>query len=406
MKYGKMSLALDLIARGRSFASIARDLEISDRSIYNWITWSRNGDPKMRFDWGGQEASFAEHLQNARAMAIAHLEALTIEQAEYFEEQVIYEGQEQFKLDPRMIGLSDDECQLCFGTKDRFLRTPDGSAIPLTVKRKGSDTARLRILEAHMKKYAAHSTSDINVNVGVTRLARPGDAAKQIKQAAPEPFAIEDKSTEEAKPTIVIGRPAETSEELAKWEKDGAFIPHGVEFEDAEGETTTVGGSAKPMEILANDTPLARELKEKHNSTLEKATDLAKLPPKMPPQVQVFPEHDPDGDDVVTGQPPSEAKPKPVAQSDDDLMQHPAYLEAMQRKADGLDGRNAVERQLMNGNLAVLRASRAGVDRTGTGGPDQSKLRAAKPGDPDFGNREPVAATVTTRQRPGRRIVV
>jgi hypothetical protein len=75
-------------------------------------------------------------------------------------------------------------------------------------------------------------------------------------------------------------------------------------------------------------------------------------------------------------------------------MQHPEYIEAQSRKAAGLDGRNARERQLMNGNTDILRGSRT-YDRVGSGGPDQSKLRAARPDDPDFGKREPISATVT-----------
>ena len=140
---------------------------------------------------------------------------------------------------------------ILFGTTDRYLSDENGAAIPLTGKRKGSDAARALILKAHYNKYADHSTQNINVEHRITRLARPGDAPKQItQQQEPEAFTVEDKTEDEAKPNIVIGRPAETSEELDKWAKGGEFIAHGVEFEAKDGTKAIVGGPAQPMEIL------------------------------------------------------------------------------------------------------------------------------------------------------------
>ena len=144
----------------------------------------------------------------------------------------------------------------------------------------------------------------------------------------------------------------------------------------------------------------------RHNATLAKNAELGKLPPKMPPQVQVFKPDDEFAEASTdnAARAAIEAAPAPRV-SEADLKQHPEYIEAMARVAQGLDGRNARERQLMSGNTDVLRPSRAEADHVGVGGPDPRLLKAPKPSDPDYGTRTPIVATVTTRVPLGRRVV-
>ena len=136
--HGKMVAVLDLIAGGNSIAEAARRLDIVSRTIFYWIQRSRNGHEKMVIEWGEWgSAPFHKHLDSAQAMAIALMRSEAESNSTIgFEEVVIFQGQVQYKLDPRKVGLDDDMCILLFGDTDRFLRNEKGEAIPLTVKRK------------------------------------------------------------------------------------------------------------------------------------------------------------------------------------------------------------------------------------------------------------------------------
>jgi hypothetical protein len=75
---------------------------------------------------------------------------------------------------PKLVGLSDAELTR-LGKVDRYERNPDGSLIPLTVRRKPSDQLVLKTLSAHFPRTygdkVAHHHSGI---IGVMQVGRDG----------------------------------------------------------------------------------------------------------------------------------------------------------------------------------------------------------------------------------------
>ena len=105
MDTNKMSAALDLLALGLSYSEVSRRLGLDRKTLFNWRVRSRKGDEKLMLEWGDfGPAQFEDHLKSADAMAFVHLESKAREAATVgFEEQVIFQGAEQFKLDRRQI---------------------------------------------------------------------------------------------------------------------------------------------------------------------------------------------------------------------------------------------------------------------------------------------------------------
>src|SRR5437764_8895387 len=68
-----------------------------------------------------------------------------------FDEVQTFQGKTCWKEDPRLAGLSDAEL-VRLGKTDRYERNPDGSLIPLTVRRKPSDQLVLKMLSAHFPR--------------------------------------------------------------------------------------------------------------------------------------------------------------------------------------------------------------------------------------------------------------
>ena len=93
-----------------------------------------------------------------------------------FDEVQIFQGKICWKEDPKLAGLSDEELARS-GHSDRFERNPDGSLIPLTVRRKPSDQLVLKMLASHFPRTYGdrvavdHQHSEI---IAVARLCRDG----------------------------------------------------------------------------------------------------------------------------------------------------------------------------------------------------------------------------------------
>jgi hypothetical protein len=65
-----------------------------------------------------------------------------------FDETQVFQGKVCWREDPKLAGLSDAELAR-LGKTDRYERNPDGSLVPLTVRRKPSDQLVLKMLSAH-----------------------------------------------------------------------------------------------------------------------------------------------------------------------------------------------------------------------------------------------------------------
>ena len=366
--HGKMVAVLDLIAGGNSIAEAARRLDIVSRTIFYWIQRSRNGHEKMVIEWGEWgSAPFHKHLDSAQAMAIALMRSEAESNSTIgFEEVVIFQGQVQYKLDPRKVGLDDDMCILLFGDTDRFLRNEKGEAIPLTVKRKPSDALVLRMLSANFSKFQERTRSDVNVNgvLGVMALPRPGDKIEQPKRITEksDEFTLEEVPSPEAlPPRIAIGRTAKNNAELEHWESSGEFKPHKVEFVSRDGASKMIGQEAKKPgaapaltaqgqgnpAIDRNDANLLRRALLDELPRDAEATAAAKdLPAQMPPSVPVFPQKDTIDD--VTGE-----VVEPLRPSNQAIADKIAELKGRRDRGERL---SAVETQILDGNSDSLRA--------------------------------------------------
>jgi hypothetical protein len=390
---------LNLVSEGMSYRECGRRLNIHHRSILRYAERSRNGDLQTFVKWDDKEDQFVNHLQSAIAMNIAHMESEARQSGTIgFAEQIVFQGQEQWKMDPRLIGLTDDECMAKYGTKDRYLRDKNGAAIPLTVTRKPSDALVLRMLGAHLKKYGEHSTQDVNVNLsGFLRLPREGDKAKQIEQQKTiEVFSAEPKpqiADGEITPMIAIGRPAESPEELEKWAEQSATVAP-MTFEHADGTTEVVDNKPQEVpvtgttEILPTDRPDVVALKKQFAAHMERVkAGTANTQASAP--VKTFSD---DGPPEKVGKSNVDAAPKVAAQSTgpvlsaENFKDHPRYIEALTKRANGLP-ENAIDKQLLdNNNWHVLKPYSSTRDNIGAGTPPPGG-RNVDIGQPALGRR-------------------
>ena len=108
-----------------------------------------------------------------------------------FDEVQTFQGKVCWKEDPNLVGLSDDELAR-LGKADRYERNPDGSLVPLTVRRKPSDQLVLKMLAAHFPKTYGDKTEHQHSGIiGVMRVGRDG----KWRPNAP-PRTLEDQSDE------------------------------------------------------------------------------------------------------------------------------------------------------------------------------------------------------------------
>jgi hypothetical protein len=107
-----------------------------------------------------------------------------------FDEVQVFQGKVCWKKDPKLAGLSDaDLAQL--GKTDRYERNPDGSLIPLAVRRKPSDQLVLKMLSAHFPKTYGEKVE--HQHSGIISVVRIGLDGKMRPNAPPRP-KLEDQT--------------------------------------------------------------------------------------------------------------------------------------------------------------------------------------------------------------------
>jgi hypothetical protein len=226
---------------------------ISTKSLWRYVRSSqREDDPESyRLVWCDVEDWFHNHLRQAMRMSALMIEATARQHAlDGFDEAVIFQGKVCWKEDPRLAGLSDDELAR-LGHPDRYARNPDGSLIPLTVRRKPSDQLVLKMLSAHFPHTygdkVAHQQSGI---IGVMRVGRDG----KMRPNAP-PRTLEDQSDElvasadggnvepsQMKIGLVVGERMSSAELEAAY--GGVQEIHDVEFIEEDDEGSAPGASS------------------------------------------------------------------------------------------------------------------------------------------------------------------
>jgi len=242
---------LDALAINPVYTTAAARCGISTKSLWRYIRASQREDDPERYCliWCDVEDWFHNHLKHAMRMSALMIEATARHHALHgFDEVQTFQGKMCWREDPKLAGLSDDDLAL-LGHPDRYQRNPDGSLIPLTVRRKPSDQLVLKMLAAHFPKTygdkVQHQHSGI---IGVMRFGRDG----KMRPNAPA-AELEDQSNElvvsadsgpversQMRIGLVVGEPL-GAEELERL-YGGVQPSQPIEFEEIEedGSVTRV----------------------------------------------------------------------------------------------------------------------------------------------------------------------
>ena len=223
---------------------------ISTKTLWRFIRASqREDDPESyRLVWCGGEAWFHEHLKLAMKLSALTIEAVARHHALHgFDEVQTFQGKVCWKEDPKVAALSDAELAK-IGRTDRYERNPDGSLIPLTVRRKPSDQLVLKMLAAHFPRTYGEKVE--HQHTGIISVVRIGPDGK-MRRNVPAVPKLEDRSDElvasadsaDVEPTqmkigLVVGEPCSSEELERRYGGKQSIEP--VEFEDDDGTVTHV----------------------------------------------------------------------------------------------------------------------------------------------------------------------
>jgi hypothetical protein len=233
---------------------------VSTKSLWRYIRGSqREDDPdNYRLAWCDLEDWFHNHLRQAMRMSALTIEATARHHALHgFDEVQVFQGKVCWKEDPKLAGFSDEDLET-LGYLDRFERNPDGSLIPLTVRRKPSDQLVLKMLAAHFPRTYGEKIDHQHSGIISMIIGRDGE----MRPIAP-PRALEDRSDElvvsavagELEPSqMKIGLVVTEPPDLEEFERrhGGMRCVQDVEFVEEDGTVTcedgTVAVAGRPKE--------------------------------------------------------------------------------------------------------------------------------------------------------------
>ena len=219
---------------------------ISTKSLWRYVRASQREDnPEgYRLVWCDAEDWFHNHLRQAMRMSALMIEATARHHALHgFDEVQVFQGKLCWKEDPKLAGLSDADLAR-LGRTDRYERNPDGSLIPLAVRRKPSDQLVLKMLSAHFprtygeKLEHQHSGIIAVMRIGRDGKMRPNSASiPKLENQSDELVVAADSGS--ADPTqmkigMVVGERYQTSAELEAREAAMLLTPASVEFRDED----------------------------------------------------------------------------------------------------------------------------------------------------------------------------
>jgi hypothetical protein len=229
------------------YTAVCARCGISAKSLWRYVRASQREDDSARykFAWCDAEDWFHNHLKHAMRMSALMIEATARHHALHgFDEVQVFQGRVCWKEDPKLAGLSNDELAK-LGRTDRYERKPDGSLVPLTVRRKPSDQLVLKMLSAHFPRTygekVEHQHSGIIpvMLVGRDGKMRPNSAFIPKRQDQAEDLVVTADSGPEDSQTMRIGmvvpERARSSEELEA--EEAAYLanpPPTIEFRDED----------------------------------------------------------------------------------------------------------------------------------------------------------------------------
>jgi len=167
---------------------------ISTKTLWRYVRASqREDDPESyRLVWSDVDDWLHNHLKYAMRMSALMIEATARHHALLgFDEVQVFGGKICWKEDPKLAGLSDADLAR-LGHPDRYERNPDGSLIPLTVRRKPSDQLVLKMLAAHFPRTYGEKVD--HQHSGFISVMRVGLDGKMRPNAPPRPKLLEDQT--------------------------------------------------------------------------------------------------------------------------------------------------------------------------------------------------------------------
>lgn len=421
MKRDRMSLVADGIAMNRSIVAAAKAAGVSVASVFAWLKSSKEGDPRYIFSWQDRDAPFHEHCNTARQMGIALLQSVALNLAtEGFKEASVFQGQLQYAIDPKLVGVPDDQLFMLYGVYDRYKRNEQGEVQPLLIQRAPNTQLITKLLGDFMpKQHGEHSSVEVNYG-GIVRLERKGEAAapKVIEHNSTEAFLPQggDEAAEiEERPALAVGRSATSSAEFDDWAAQGEFAPPPVTYTKADGsravrmetpdpllsdeqraeieaqQAETIAAATLPDGTPTQPNPLVdhdagRSAFAAELAALEaRKAELLNHPPAAPPQVQIFGRGD-DGPPEkvgVSGQPSTPAAPatnkmERAAIMVNDIRARAAVGSANARERQALDAFDQIAANPAHANARNIRISL--FESLGLTGVEVDHVGVGKPG--------------------------
>lgn len=389
MKIHLLPDILDLAAEGATDTEIGRALNITPRSLWNYMRKSLNGDEDMICEWAGVTAPYHEHRR-----AALKLNASLIEQKlrsialNGTQTPLSYQGQPTYKEIEAVVGWTPDEREALGFARDGLERDASGARIPLTIYTPPPPALLIKVAESFYPKTYGKSV-DHNLNVaGVLRLGMERANSEKPELVQIEQKQIEHRPMDEvapvevdeventAPPMLAIGPAAKDAAEFDQWKDEGAFEPQVVAFQRADGSRTEhIAGN--PAVDHSPDNPIrqamAAELEAHEARIAEQAKDSG--PPAASPVVAVFKPEPSDPPEIVGARKsgPEAAPVTPISANHfEALIDH--AIASVNAKVAANAPMSAVERQIKNAadrgsrqRIAELVAPRREVDQVGAG---------------------------------------
>jgi hypothetical protein len=228
---------------------------LDEKSVALYPRLAGEDDPiSYRLMWCDLEDWFHNHLKQAMRMSALMIEATARHHALHgFDEVQVFQGEICWKEDPKLAGFSDEDLET-FGYPNRFERNPDGSLIPLTVRRKPSDQLVLKMLAAHFPRAYGDKVQHQHSG-GIISVMRVGRDGKMRPQTPPrenpeDEFVVSadagNLEPEQMKIGLVVGEVLEPEELERRF--GGPKAVQDVEFQEVDDEEagSAVATEAKP----------------------------------------------------------------------------------------------------------------------------------------------------------------